>query len=262
VSLGIDELDITDLGAVKNVMTQHQPSVVINAAAYTAVDKAESDRDLAFAVNADGAKNLAQACVATGTRLIQISTDFVFDGEKSSPYLTSDFPKPDGVYAESKALGEQHVLNMMPDSAVVIRTAWLYSSMGNNFVKSMLRLMSEKDSLGVIADQVGTPTWAKGLAECVWSVLEKPEVKGMLHWSDAGVGSWYDFAVAIQDIGLEQDLLTKAIPIRPITTADYPTPARRPAYSVLDKTEVWSDLKLPSTHWRHQLKSMMAELKA
>lgn len=262
VSLGKEELDITNSSAVAEAISKHQPEVVINAAAYTAVDQAEEDRDVAFAVNADGAKNLAEACGSHHARLIQISTDFVFDGRKSSPYLTSDAPKADGVYAESKLLGERHVLELMPDSGVVIRTAWLYSSMGQNFVKSMLRLMSEKDSLGVIADQVGTPTWAKGLAECVWAVLDKPEVKGMLHWSDAGVASWYDFAVAIQDLALGQGLLTKAIPIRPITTAEYPTPARRPAYSVLDKTDVWSNLKLPPLHWRHQLQSMMAELKA
>lgn len=260
VSLGIGDLDITKADAVEQALSVHQPVVVINAAAYTAVDKAEDDRDMAFAVNAEAVTNLAKSCLRHNARLIQISTDFVFDGLKSSPYLITDRPNPDGVYAESKARGETAVLNLMPSSGVIIRTAWLYSSMGQNFVKSMLRLMAEKDSLGVIADQVGTPTWAKGLADCVWAVVENPQVKGLLHWSDAGVASWYDFAVAIQDLALEQGLLTKAIPIRAITTAEYPTPARRPAYSVLDKSEAQSLLNLYPMHWRHQLKSMMAEL--
>jgi dTDP-4-dehydrorhamnose reductase len=259
--LGINELDVTDGQAVDALISQKKPDLLINAAAYTAVDKAESDRDNAFLVNAEAVKVMAESCQKHEVRLIQVSTDFVFDGLKSSPYLVSDTPNPEGVYGESKALAERHVLDILPESGVVVRTAWLYSSTGQNFVKTMLRLMSEKPQLSVISDQVGTPTWAKGLAECIWAMSVKPELKGMYHWSDAGAASWYDFAVAIQDLGLEMGLLEREIPISPIPTSAYPTPAKRPAYSVLDKSKTFEDLELSPKHWRHQLKSMMLELK-
>lgn len=257
----VDSLDISDPKAVIGAMREQQPNVVINCAAYTAVDKAETDSERAFAVNAVGPGYLAQAATAMGARLIQVSTDFVFDGTKSRPYLPDDATNPISVYGASKLEGEHRVLAKAP-SAVVVRTAWLYSPYGANFVKTMLRLMSERDAIGVIADQVGSPTWAGGLAQCIWTMVRRPEIQGIHHWTDAGVASWYDFAVAIQELGLERGLLKKAILIKPLRTEDYPTPARRPNYSVLEKSQTWSALEGVAPHWREPLKAVLDEIAA
>jgi dTDP-4-dehydrorhamnose reductase len=259
VALPSAELDITDAVQIDRALAGHEPNVVINAAAYTAVDKAESDRARAQAVNAHGPALLAKAAAARGIRLIHVSTDFVFDGSKPSPYLPGDTPNPLGVYGATKLDGERAVLEMAPDS-LVVRSAWVYSAHGNNFVRTMLRLMSERDSLGVVADQVGTPTWAKGLAQALWHAVDMPLVQGIHHWTDAGVASWYDFAVAIQEEALGLGLLEKAASVRPIRTRDYPTPARRPAYSVLDKTATWEALKVGAPHWRVALREMLHDL--
>jgi len=253
-------LDVTDKAAVQEVCDRLAPDVVINAAAYTAVDKAEEDSERAFAVNADATRHLAEACQNTACRIIHVSTDFVFDGRKSSPYLPEDAVNPLSVYGASKLQGEQHLLDLAPARSIIIRTSWLYSALGNNFVKTMLRLMSERDQLGVIADQVGTPTHAKGLAEAVWQFIENDTQQGVYHWSDAGVASWYDFAVAIMEEGLSTGLLHKPLVIRPIQTTDYPTPAERPKYSVLDKTSSWSHLGTEPVHWREALRNMLREL--
>lgn len=260
LALDLQELDICDLQAVNSVISEQRPEVVINAAAYTAVDQAETDKDEARKVNAQGAENLSTVCHQEGVKLIHISTDFVFDGEKSQPYLPEDMPNPLSIYGKSKLVGEFSVSNIMAGNGVIIRTGWVYSAQGNNFVKTMLRLMAEKEQLGVVSDQVGTPTWAKGLAECCWAVTFNEESHGIYHWSDAGVCSWYDFAVAIQDIALQSGLLKNRISINPITTADYPTPAKRPAYGVLSKTRAVEELGMVTRHWRHQLESMMEEL--
>lgn len=260
ISLGIKELDITQSAQVNDIFTQHQPDIVINAAAYTAVDKAESDQALAYAVNETGAKNLALACQANNCRLLHVSTDFVFDGTHAMPYQTDHQTNPVNVYGASKLAGDNAIAELLP-SAVIVRTAWVYSSHGNNFVKSMLRLMSDKPQLGIVYDQVGTPTWAKGLAQWLWAMTSKPNESGMFHWTDAGVASWYDFAVAIQELAIEKGMLEKAIPVAPIPASQYPTPAKRPSFSVIDKSSAEQASGLQTVHWRKQLSNMLDELK-
>ena len=260
ISVGIDELDITNEKLVSDFIAEHKPDLVINAAAYTAVDQAEKDVEIAYAVNELGVKYVAQACKKIGARILHISTDFIFDGTGTSPYQTDAKPNPLNVYGASKLAGDIALNEILPEASVIVRTAWVYSANGNNFVKSMLRLMQEKPQLGIIYDQVGTPTWAKGLAQWLLIIAGKPEITGTYHWTDAGVASWYDFAIAIQELGLEKGLLNNAIPVLPIPTSAYPTPAKRPAFSVIDKSsaEVVSGLK--TTHWRKQLSSMMDEI--
>lgn len=249
-------LDVTDRIAVQDAFTRLCPDVVINTAAYTAVDKAEEEHELAFAVNAEAPRFIAEACAGTACRIIHISTDFVFDGQQSSPYFPGDVANPLSVYGASKLQGERN----LPDSALVIRTSWLYSTAGTNFVKTMLRLMAERDRLGVISDQIGTPTHAKGLAEAIWAFIGKGVPEGIYHWSDDGVASWYDFAIAIMEEGIAAGLLKKMIDIQPIPTSHYPTPAQRPRYSVLDKTATWSQLALEPVHWRAALRRMLREI--
>lgn len=252
-------LDVTDKAAVQSAFERFAPDVVINAAAYTAVDKAEEEKERAFAVNAEAPRYIAEACQGTTCRIIHISTDFVFDGMKSSPYLPDDAVNPLSVYGASKLQGEEQLLQLAPECALIIRTSWLYSALGNNFVKTMLRLMSEREQLGVIADQVGTPTHAKGLAEAIWAFIETDVANGIYHWSDAGIASWYDFAVAIMEEGRAAGLLQNAPVIRPIQTTDYPIPAQRPKYSVLDKTATWAQLGTEPMHWRVALRQMLSE---
>ncbi|MGH8283461.1 MAG: dTDP-4-dehydrorhamnose reductase [Gammaproteobacteria bacterium] len=254
------ELDITDAKAVQQAVRGFRPDTIVNAAAYTAVDKAESECELAFAVNASGAENLAKAALESGARLIHLSTDFVFDGKKSSPYLPEDEMHPLGVYGASKAEGERRVRAVMGNAAVIIRTGWVYAAEGHNFVRTILRLLAEKESLGVIADQVGTPTWATSLAEAVWKIVKIPSITGTYHFSDAGVASWYDFTVAIQEEALTAGLLKRAVPIRPIATEEYPLPAKRPAYSVLDKRSLIAATGMIPAHWQVNLRRMLEEL--
>jgi dTDP-4-dehydrorhamnose reductase len=253
-------LDITNAAHVAAVVQAENPDVIINAAAYTRVDRAEQEPDIACAVNATGARNLAQAAGEHNLRLIHISTDFVFDGRQSTPYRPDDAIAPLGVYGASKAAGEQAVMAACP-AGIIIRTAWFYAAHGQNFVNTMLRLMAEKDRLGIVADQIGTPTGAAGLAHAIYAILDKPDLKGIYHWTDAGVASWYDFAVAIQEEALALGLLKRAIPISPISTADYPTPAARPAYSVLDKSATWQDFGLSPIHWQTALKETLLSIK-
>ena len=255
----VAELDITDSDAVSAYIAKCKPDVIINSAAYTAVDKAEEEQELAAAINETGAKNLAQVSKDNGIKFIQTSTDFVFSGNGCSPYLVDAPTEPQGVYGQTKDDGDKAVLEILGEKAFIIRTAWLYSAHGNNFVKTMLRLMSERDALGVIADQIGTPTWAHSLAHAIWKAIEI-DATGIHHWTDAGVASWYDFAIAIQEESLHLGLLEEKILINPLTTADYPTPASRPAYSVLDKTVTWKTLDMNGEHWRNGLRKMLLEL--
>lgn len=260
ISVGIDELDITNESLVADFIAEMKPDLVINAAAYTAVDQAEKETELAYAVNELGIKYLAQACKKIGARILHISTDFIFDGESARPYQTDAKPNPLNVYGASKLAGDIALNEILPEASVIVRTAWVYSVHGNNFVKSMLRLMQEKPQLGIIYDQVGTPTWAKGLAQWLWIIADKPEVTGTYHWTDAGVASWYDFAVAIQELGIEKGLLSSAIPVLPILATAYPTPAKRPVFSVIDKASAEEVSGLNTVHWRKQLSAMMDEL--
>ena len=261
-AFGSAELDITDRQTITRTVAAHTPDVIINAAAYTAVDKAEQDPERAFLINGQGAANLAQAARDGGMRLIHISTDFIFDGRKSSPYLPGDPPNPLGIYGKSKLNGEELILAITKgQNTAIIRTAWVYSSHGHNFVKTMLRLMSDRDSLAVIADQIGTPTWAHGLAQAVWSVATGGSITGIHHWTDAGVASWYDFAVAIMEEAYSLGLLSKQPLIRPIPATAYPLPAQRPPYSVLDKSSLWQALDWTPIHWRVELRKMLTEMK-
>jgi dTDP-4-dehydrorhamnose reductase len=254
------QLDIGDVGAVASVLARKAPQLVINAAAYTAVDKAESEPEAAQLGNIEAPRVLAQECARRGIRLLHVSTDFVFDGKASQPYRPESPANPLGVYARSKRDGELAVQSALP-SALILRTGWVYSRFGNNFVKTMLRLMDERDEISVVSDQVGTPTWARGLAMAIWAAAAKRELHGIYHWSDAGVCSWYDFAVAIYEDARTLDLLHREVKIRPITTAEYPTPAQRPVYSVLDKSNSWLDFSLDGVHWRQQLRAMLVDLK-
>lgn len=261
VFLGPEDTDITKSEVLGLTLSKIKPDLIINAAAYTAVDKAEEQFELCNAVNANAVRNLAEFCKSTNAFLVHVSTDYVFNGEKGSPYLVDDPIEPQGVYGKTKAAGEKVLLDLLPDASCIIRTAWVYSSYGNNFVKTMLRLMSEKSELKVIDDQIGTPTWAKGLAEaCV--MAGKKKMTGVYHWTDEGVSSWYDFAIAIQEFGVQKGLISKTIPILPIPTSSYPTTAKRPHYSVLDKTMTREKFKpIKMLNWRDQLSMMMEELK-
>ncbi|WP_444888126.1 dTDP-4-dehydrorhamnose reductase [Microbulbifer sp. JMSA008] len=260
IALDRNDLDITDSDQVMQAVNKYQPDTLINAAAYTAVDKAESEREQAFATNATGPENLAKACREMGARLIHISTDFVFDGQSSTPYQPQDSMCPLGIYGESKAAGEVAVQSVLPQ-AIILRTAWVYSAHGANFSNTMLRLMRERNQLGVVADQIGTPTSTQTLAETIFTLMGKPDLCGIYHCTDAGTASWYDFAVAIYEEAKELGLLAEAknVEIRPINTSDYPTPAARPAYSVLDKSKLVNDLNLEPQHWRRVLRKVLQE---
>jgi len=254
-----DDLDITHADAVNAFVKKHQPDVIINSAAYTAVDKAEEEVELATAINTTGAGNLAQVTKDKHIQFMQISTDFVFDGKGYTPYPVDATAEPEGMYGKTKQEGDELVLKILGDDTFIIRTSWLYSAHGNNFVKTMLRFMAERKELGIISDQIGTPTWANSLAQAVWQAVDK-KVTGIHHWSDAGVASWYDFAYAIMEEGVALGLLDKTITLNAITTADYPTPASRPCYSVMDKTTTWQALAFKSEHWRVALRKMMKEM--
>ncbi|MFT5083739.1 MAG: dTDP-4-dehydrorhamnose reductase [Lentisphaeria bacterium] len=260
--LSRSQLDICDDKQLESFFSEFKPDAVINAAAYTAVDRAEQEQEKAHSVNAAAVGRLAELCSKHGAYLLHISTDFVFDGSGSRPYTADEDLAPLGVYGQTKADGEKAIAEVMNADWAIVRTAWVYSSHGANFVKTMLRLMAEKPALSVVGDQVGTPTWARGLAQTCWSMLEtRPQ--GFFHWTDAGVASWYDFAVAIQSLALQKGLLKHVIPIKPIASEDYPTPAKRPAYSVLDKAKILNELpNLSSHHWQFQLGLMMDELVA
>ena len=245
--------------ALEQQVLDLRPRVIVNAAAYTAVDRAESQPDSAWAANAAAPAALARAARALDAHLVHLSTDFVFDGTVSRPIAPDARTGPLGVYGASKLEGEHRVREACP-GAVVLRTSWVYSAFGANFVKTMLRLMRERDSLRVVADQVGTPTWACGLAGATWELALGALRGRTLHWTDLGVASWYDFAVAIQEEALARGMLDRAVPVEPIRTEDYPTPARRPAWSVLDKTDTLAVLDAPRRHWRVALRAMLDDL--
>jgi len=256
VSHDIDTLDITDAGAIAAVVSEIQPDIVFNAAAYTAVDKAESEEEAALAVNATAVGYLADAARRIDARFVHVSTDFVFDGRSGLPYTPDAPTAPIGAYGRTKLAGEEAA----GDDALIVRTAWVYAPNGGNFVRTMLRLMAERPEVRVVADQIGTPTYAPGLAAALWTMAAKG-TKGVHHYTDAGACSWYDFAVAIQEEALAAGLLDKAVPVIPINASEYPTPAQRPHYSVLDKTSTFAVLGGPTPHWRENLRKMMAEIK-
>ncbi len=253
-------LDITDPSAIRALLAAEHPDAVINASAYTAVDRAEDEREAAFAVNRDGPANLARLAAASGIRLLHVSTDFVFDGGAGSPYPTDATTRPLGVYGESKLAGERAVQGSGADW-VLVRTGWVYSRHGGNFVKTMLRLMAERDQLKVVEDQVGTPTWARNLAKTCWRLLLDGSAHGVYHWSDAGACSWYDFALAIRDEANALGMLDSETEVLPIPATEYPTPATRPSFSVLDKTRTRTQLGDAGQPWRAALREMLMSLR-
>jgi dTDP-4-dehydrorhamnose reductase len=262
VLTGLDyqDIDIAEASQVADAFAAHTPDIVINCAAYTAVDKAESEPDLARRINADAAGIVAAAATRAGARCVHISTDFVFDGTAHRPYAPDTAPNPLSVYGATKAEGEAAVRAACP-GALIVRTAWVYTAGGGNFVETMLRLMSGAKENGgpvrVIADQIGTPTHAKSLARTLWALIAA-DARGTYHATDAGVASWYDFAVAIRDEALALGQLSKSVEVIPIRTEDYPTPATRPPYSVLDKSATWAITGVPA-HWRHELIDMLKD---
>lgn len=257
VGLDREEIDIAEAGELDAAFAAHRPDLLINVAAYTAVDKAESEPELARRINADAPGLVAASASRTGAAFVHISTDFVFDGTASAPYAPDAITSPLSVYGATKADGEAAVRAAMPD-ALIIRTAWVYAAGAGNFVETMLRLMTGGGPVRVIADQIGTPTHAATLARTVWGLVAL-KATGTYHATDAGIASWYDFAVAIHDEALAAGILDKAVDVLPIRTEDYPTPARRPPYGVLDKSATWALLGATPRHWRHELSIMLAE---
>ena len=268
ISCSRSELDLADANAdaCRAAVQQHRPDWVLNAGAYTAVDKAESEPELAAAVNAGAPAAFAEALAATGGRLLQVSTDFVFNGAQGSPYRPEQRLDPLGVYGATKAAGETAALAL--PGARLLRTSWVYGPVGKNFCLTMLRLHALKaaagEALGVVADQVGCPTSTLTLAAACWRAIgvgadpaADPSGPRILHWSDAGAASWYDFAVAIGELGVEAGLLERAARVKPLTTADYPTPAQRPSYSLLDCTASRVALGLEPLHWREALAEVL-----
>ncbi|AEG50334.1 dTDP-4-dehydrorhamnose reductase [Sphingobium chlorophenolicum L-1] len=256
VALDRAGLDIADEAAVRNRIDKERPDLLFNAAAYTAVDKAETDEAAARMINARAVGLLADAAQAVGSSFIHVSTDFVFDGKSGSPYLSDAPTNPLGVYGRTKLEGER----LAGSTALIVRTAWVYAPQGGNFVRTMLRLMAERPEVRVVADQIGTPTYAPALASALWHLAQN-RVFGIHHYTDAGAASWYDFAVAIQEEALTLGLLQTAVPIIPIGTDEFPTPARRPSYSVLDKRSTYTHLGKPAPHWRENLRLMLKEIK-
>ncbi len=251
----IDNLDITDAEAVARYMDKCRPAVVVNCAAWTAVDAAEANPEACAALNDAAVLTLCRECRRVGARLIHISTDYVFDGTASVPYTEGDEPHPVTVYGRTKLAGERHVLDLMAGDGIVVRTAWLYSTTGNNFVKTMLRLGAERERLSVVVDQVGTPTCAVDLARAIVTIIDGGKWQGgIYHYTDAGVASWYDFAVAIMRLA--------GLPCRvePINSDEYPTPAARPHYSVLDKHKIVATYGVEMPHWHESLRQCIAAL--
>ena len=254
----LPDLDISNEASVNNFILENNINIVVNCAAFTAVDSAEDNIETANRVNTIGVYNLVNALEKVNGKLIHISTDYVFDGNQSFPYKESDSVSPIGVYGKTKRDGELFVINSSIDS-ILIRTSWLYSSYGNNFVKTMLRLGNEKDSLNVISDQIGSPTYARDLAKTCFEILSSTgriDEKGKVyHYSNEGVASWYDFAVSIME------LAGSNCEIKAIQTKDYPTRAKRPNYSVLNKTKIKKDFKIKIPHWRMSLRDCISKLK-
>lgn len=260
---GLQALDLVNPAACHQVVVQHKPDWVLNAGAYTAVDRAELEPEVALAVNAEAPRALAQALLETGGRLLQVSTDFVFNGQQGTPYQPDQALEPLGVYGATKAAGEKAVLEVLGghDLAVILRTSWVMGPVGNNFALTMLRLHRERADAGqflaVVADQVGCPTSTHTLAQACWRVLEMKPAVPILHWCDAGAASWYDVAVAVGDLAVELGLLAQPAVVVPITSAAYPTPAQRPSYSLLDCTSSRQLLGLQPTHWRTALRQVL-----
>ena len=255
IFLSREDLPIHHFELVRNFFKGYHPQYLINCAAYTAVDRAESEKDLAFQVNGEAVGVLAAVCKEYGTRFLHISTDYVFDGTATTPYKEDAPTNPQSVYGASKLEGEKEALHFNPDS-IIIRTSWVYSEFGRNFVKTMMKLMGEKDQLYVVNDQIGSPTYAADLADVIMQIISSGKWSpGIYHFSNEGVISWFDFATAIRDL-TESTCKVTAIP-----TTSYPTPAKRPVYSVLDKSKIDGTFGITPKDWKDSLRGCLDRLK-
>ena len=263
---GLLALDLADAEACRAAVHEHRPDWVLNGGAYTAVDKAESEPELALAVNGGAPRAFAEALRETGGRLLQVSTDFVFNGQQGSPYRPDQSRDPLGAYGATKAAGEEAVQEVLGDSGqgVILRTSWVMGPVGKNFALTMLRLHRERgasgQTLGVVADQVGCPTSTATLAAACWRVIGTSVSEPVLHWSDAGAASWYDVAVAVGELGEELGLVERMATVNPLTTAEFPTPTERPSYSLLDCSRSRPVLELAPTPWRQALRQLLEEV--
>ncbi len=260
------ELDLKDYEQCVKIVHDKKPDWVINCAAYTSVDKAESELKLATKINSYAPEAFTKAINSLDSNLLHISTDFVFNGEQNIPYVESEIKSPISKYGYTKALGEELITNSIKnqDNATILRTSWVISSRGKNFALTMLKLHSFKDYINVVSDQIGVPTNAKDLAKACWKVIALKKIKKLpfiLHWTDSGVASWYDLAYAVGEIGLELGILKKTAEINPIKTIEYPTPAKRPKYSILDNVNTSKLIEMNPKHWRKNLKNLLIEFK-
>ena len=260
------ELDLGDPNECRRVIEMHEPDWLLNAGAYTAVDQAESEPKKAMAINAGAPEAFAEALEKQGGKVLQISTDFVFDGTQSTPYKPDQKKKPIGVYGKSKAEGEDAILSKLNcnERGIILRTSWVLGPVGKNFALTMLKLHSIKDEIRVVADQIGCPTSTHTLAEACWRIItnnKNTRLPSIMHWSDAGAASWYDVAIAIGELGQELELIDRCAKVRPITTEEYPTPAKRPNYSLLDCYETRKTLEIEGIHWRQTLRKCLKEIK-
>jgi dTDP-4-dehydrorhamnose reductase len=256
IALTRADMDLSQPQLVSSVLDAFAPDAIINAAAYTAVDKAEAEHSLAKKINADAVQQMAIWCEKNKKILVHVSTDFVFDGKKSNPYNTDDQTNPTSIYGKTKLQGEAFALSECKN-VYIIRTGWVYGEHGTNFVKTILRLAKEREHLGIVSDQIGTPTYAIHLAQMLWQLILQTPLQKIWNFSDSGVASWYDFAIAIVNEAECIGLLNRKPIIKPITSLDYPTPAQRPAFSVLNKKNTWDALNITPVHWQDALKKML-----
>lgn len=261
------ELDLSNLKSVENSLEIYKPDWIINTAAYTAVDKAEDERNIARDINAFAPIKMGEILKKNNGKFLQISTDYVFSGSQNSPYKINQKLDPINYYGETKAESEKGLQEILGKKSFILRTSWVYSNTGKNFVLSILKLhkilADKNDPLRVVVDQIGVPTNVKGLASCCWNILLKKEdhLNNIYHWSDAGVSSWYDFAIAIGEISASLNLIKKKAKVIPIKSVDFSCRARRPAYSILDTFTTTAALQMESIHWRKQLSKMLTEKK-
>ncbi len=260
IGLDIAELDITDAAAVQRAIEHYKPDVVLNAAGYLAVDKAESDRDACMRVNAEGPRHLAQALVPGTARMLHLSTNYVFDGKSGAPYQPGDRAEPVSVYGVSKRDGEGAVLQTLGERATVVRTSWVHARHGNSFLRTILKVLKERGTARVVDDQLGTPTSAQSIAGMLWRVAFDPAINGLHHWTDAGVASWYDFAVAIAEEGVALGLLPESVTVVPVSTAEFPMVAARPAYGVMAKQATIAALGASPAHWRVNVRKTIEDI--
>jgi len=260
IGIGREELDLGKPEQVAESIASYHADWVINCAAHTHVDKAEENEAVVFKVNRDSAKAIAEGVSSYGGCLLHVSTDFIFDGQQSHPYSEEDSANPLGVYGQSKWEGEQGVSEIIPD-ALILRTAWVYGIQGHNFVKTVLRLASERDELRIVDDQVGAPSWTADITRAILSLIKNND-KGIFHFTNEGVASWYDFANEIVSIARNLGYPVKAQHVTPISTSEFPLPAKRPSYSVMSKKKIRQSLAYPIPHWRDSLIAMMEQLKA